>query len=789
MPPSISLDEHTQASIFEARDLPIKDVSGSSDPYIKVFLLPDRKKKFQTKVHRKNLNPVFNETFLFRTCHRYAQKQSPNDLENLLCFLSNQHVEETMVDYIFTEQIATEKKDYDLDGAEDENGPAGALKICSTIPHECLLGASGTGAPAHVRKARIVVPYEELRQRYLQFSVYDFDRFSRHDLIGHVVLRGLLDAADLHQDIEYTMNILAAPQEKKDLGELMLSLCYLPTAGRLTVTVIKGRNLKAMDINGSSGTPVHGVAAQRSPFIDSLLCGGTRQQVGGFGWSALKSYLTLLLPPISVISLFAGNTASSLDDWRSITGMLLIGYRKSGSRARSLDLSTRRINAITLFTDPYVKICLICQGKRIKKKKTTVKKNTLSPVYNEALVFDLPAENVYDVTLLVKVIDYDRIGPNELIGCTAIGSTLIGIGRDHWLEMLDTPRKPVAQWYPLAKSLPANACVPVTDQPTLNCLNGSRIREFQLGARSPHPRIYLFAPSRRELRPRSRVVERRSTVVARPADASAPLGQRRLSGRKRWDESISSLAVRRPRSGAGSRRDLRTSLSYNCCGFYVYLCERQRLEQNMKRLHHVLRFEDEPLEMTSARVEVTPRSLDALAHPKGCGQGHTFSHVVVNLAAARKWAGRPVQYHTLAEYRREVIVSAVLFNQVNEENFCDSLPPPAPSPLLQLLASQSAHSNLHQISYILRAVETDRDTNKLFQGKFAEDEIRRTKRFENVVLEASRASNQGDLHLPNQFSRAVRPYAHVSRKKPLYSAHDSHSSHMRLTTRFSVYVY
>ena len=33
----------------------------------------------------------------------------------------------------------------------------------------------------------------------------------------------------------------------------MLTLCYLPTAGRLTVTVIKARNLKAMDITGSSG--------------------------------------------------------------------------------------------------------------------------------------------------------------------------------------------------------------------------------------------------------------------------------------------------------------------------------------------------------------------------------------------------------------------------------------------------------------------------------------------------------------------------------------------------------
>lgn len=52
--------------VLESRDLPVKDISGSSDPYIKIYLLPDRKKKYQTKVHRKNLNPVFNETFLFR---------------------------------------------------------------------------------------------------------------------------------------------------------------------------------------------------------------------------------------------------------------------------------------------------------------------------------------------------------------------------------------------------------------------------------------------------------------------------------------------------------------------------------------------------------------------------------------------------------------------------------------------------------------------------------------------------------------------------------------------------
>lgn len=42
------------------------DSGGTSDPYVKVFVLPDKKKKFDTKVHKKTLNPVFNETFSFK---------------------------------------------------------------------------------------------------------------------------------------------------------------------------------------------------------------------------------------------------------------------------------------------------------------------------------------------------------------------------------------------------------------------------------------------------------------------------------------------------------------------------------------------------------------------------------------------------------------------------------------------------------------------------------------------------------------------------------------------------
>lgn len=43
------------------------------------------------------------------------------------------------------------------------------------------------------------------------------------------------------------------PQGRR--GDLLVSLCYNPTANTITVNIIKARNLKAMDIGGTSGTP------------------------------------------------------------------------------------------------------------------------------------------------------------------------------------------------------------------------------------------------------------------------------------------------------------------------------------------------------------------------------------------------------------------------------------------------------------------------------------------------------------------------------------------------------
>lgn len=52
--------------MVKCRDLPAKDPNlGSSDPYVKLQLLPDKQHKVKTRVLRKTRNPVYDEDFTF----------------------------------------------------------------------------------------------------------------------------------------------------------------------------------------------------------------------------------------------------------------------------------------------------------------------------------------------------------------------------------------------------------------------------------------------------------------------------------------------------------------------------------------------------------------------------------------------------------------------------------------------------------------------------------------------------------------------------------------------------
>ncbi|KAA0199742.1 hypothetical protein HAZT_HAZT002352 [Hyalella azteca] len=55
-------------------------------------------------------------------------------------------------------------------------------------------------------------------------------------------------------------------------------------------------------------------------------------------------------------------------------------------KARSLQWADDKASA-----DPFVKVYILQHGKKIMKKKTSVKKDSNSPVFNEAMIFNIPA--------------------------------------------------------------------------------------------------------------------------------------------------------------------------------------------------------------------------------------------------------------------------------------------------------------------------------------------------------------------------------------------------------------
>ncbi|XP_050300266.1 synaptotagmin-5 isoform X2 [Anthonomus grandis grandis] len=194
------------------------------------------------------------------------------------------------------------------------------------------------------------VSHEELKSKSLLLQVFDYDRFSRNDIIGEVTMP--LSEYDCANSIEIWGEITKNKKPPEELQEVLVSLMYLPSAERLTVNLVKARNL----------------------FIPS---------------------------------------------------------EKD-------------------FIDPFVKVNLIVNGKRIKKKKSSCKKNNCNPVWNEALIFNLSSSNVQNTELEICIYDQgnDIMGSNPLLGCCTIGPKApSNSGKEHWTDMLHSPRKTVFSWH------------------------------------------------------------------------------------------------------------------------------------------------------------------------------------------------------------------------------------------------------------------------------------------------------------------------------------------------------
>ena len=124
-------------------------------------------------------------------------------------------------------------------------------------------------------------------------------------------------------------------------------------------------------------------------------------------------------------------------------------------------LLTIILKEIMSILDPYTEVCLMRENKQLYRKKTTIKRNTSCPIFNESFFINLTSFHCSIMTdglhLLLRIMDHNLMCESRLIGHLLLGPRCSDAKRFHWQDMLDTPRKPVAKWHQIEKMTIASA--------------------------------------------------------------------------------------------------------------------------------------------------------------------------------------------------------------------------------------------------------------------------------------------------------------------------------------------
>ncbi|NWV46756.1 SYT12 protein, partial [Daphoenositta chrysoptera] len=244
----------------------------------------------------------------------------------------------------------------DLLEKEDARFESCFMRI-SLLPAEQIVGISRIQRSAYsvAFDERFSVPLDPaaLEENSLRFSVFGIDEDERSVSTGVAELK-LSDLDLATRPFNAWLYLQDTNKAVDTVGEILLSLSYLPTAERLTVVVVKAKNLV---------------------------------------WSNGK-----------------------------------------------------------VTADPFVKVYLLQDGRKISKKRTAVKRGDTNPVFNEAMIFSVPAIVLQELSLRVTVAESGEDGRGDNTGHVLIGPAASGMGTTHWNQMLATLRKPVSMWHPLRRN-------------------------------------------------------------------------------------------------------------------------------------------------------------------------------------------------------------------------------------------------------------------------------------------------------------------------------------------------
>ncbi|XP_051845155.1 double C2-like domain-containing protein alpha isoform X2 [Antechinus flavipes] len=109
------------------------------------------------------------------------------------------------------------------------------------------------------------------------------------------------------------------------------------------------------------------------------------------------------------------------------------------------------------YSDPYVKTYLRPDIEKKSKHKTSVKKKTLNPEFNEEFFYEMELPTLATKTLEVTVWDYDIGKSNDFIGGVSLGPNSRGEALKHWRDCLRQSDVTLERWHTLTSELPPAA--------------------------------------------------------------------------------------------------------------------------------------------------------------------------------------------------------------------------------------------------------------------------------------------------------------------------------------------
>jgi hypothetical protein len=82
----------------------------------------------------------------------------------------------------------------------------------------------------------------------------------------------------------------------------------------------------------------------------------------------------------------------------------------------------------------------------VKKKKTSAKRNTANPAWNEALVYSVPKDSLSDVQVEFVLYTDNLLGNSDALGRVVVGSKSSGEELAHWKDVLSS-KNAMAMWH------------------------------------------------------------------------------------------------------------------------------------------------------------------------------------------------------------------------------------------------------------------------------------------------------------------------------------------------------